>query len=254
MRKIIAIFLLAIMSICVFAACQSNEDPLDDNSDNNVYTDDSENPDRTVNINTEKLLNYYFETDCYKKSYYSRDCIYEFESRLSGFIEFSGYIDVTVTSGGESLSARIELDSRKTLSDTINIGRFSSYDNNLQVRYNDIDIVLSYHHEGQSGQTELSFKTIELTEYNYDSYLILSKTGSSDEAYYSVRSKYVTGLFEYNNVKITLNNGITIDLFADGDGKYVIPKENASDEFYEDAYIVKVSGVIDFYPPATTGY
>lgn len=74
MRKIIAIFLLAIMSICVFAACQSNEDPLDDNSDNNFYTDDSESLDRTVNINTEKLLNYYFETDCYKKSY-SRDCI-----------------------------------------------------------------------------------------------------------------------------------------------------------------------------------
>ena len=53
---------------------------------------------------------------------------------------------------------------------------------------------------------------------------------------------------------IMMNNGITIDLFADGVGKYVIPKENASDEFYEDAYIVKVSGVIDFYPPATTGY
>lgn len=253
MRKIIAIFLLAIMSICVFAACQSNEDPLNDNSDNNYYTDDFEDLDRTVNINTEKLLNYYFETDCYKKSY-SRDCIYKFDSRLSGFIEFSGYIDVTVTLGGESLSARIELDSRKTLSDTISIGAFSSYGNNIQVRYNDIDIVFSYHHEGQSGQTELSFKTIELTEYNYDSYLILSKTSSSDEAYYSVRSKNVTGLFEYNNVKITLNNGITIDLFADGVGKYVIPKENASDEFYEDAYIVKVSGVIDFYPPATTGY
>ena len=40
MRKIIAIFLLAIMSICVFAACQSNEDPLNDNSVNNYYTAD----------------------------------------------------------------------------------------------------------------------------------------------------------------------------------------------------------------------
>ena len=88
-----------------------------------------------------------------------------------------------------------------------------------------VDITVTYHNEGLSGDYSQCYQTINVTKYNYESYIF----GKLNNSVYYVTVKY--------------QNGETVELTANG----LLPesKRDITEE------IVDVYGTIDIYPSAT---
>ena len=143
----------------------------------------------------------------------------------------------------------------------------------INYKFYAVDIVITYHHEGLSGNKLLSYKTTNLTKYNYKSYLNIEienhsyYTISYSDYDYNHRNPIYTyhyyqiytvtpvtllnGCVEFNNVKLTFDNGMVIALDALGkatrkSNEYAV--EQAIPE------LSKIAGCIDFYPLAEYEY
>lgn len=87
-----------------------------------------------------------------------------------------------------------------------------------------VDITVTYHHEGLSGDYSQTYHTINVTKYNYKSYLF----GRLKNSAYYVTVKYDTG----ESIELTING--------------LIPESKNID-----GTIIDVTGTIDIYPSAT---
>lgn len=192
--------------------------------------------------------------------------------KLTGFVDYSGYVKLKATYSGSETKSNEVLEKRY-----INITQLgkgtdvytlnSATVSDTTISFNDVtyefyeaDITVTYHHEGLSGNKRLSYKTIDITNYNYASYLSVSvynkseKNGSATiyyQQYTITPSNQITGPVEFNNVKITFDNGITLALDALGRASY---QSGYSDTETPIPNLVSIEGCIDFYPPATYSY
>ena len=205
--------------------------------------------------------------------------------KLTGFVDYSGYVELKPETENENKSTKV-LKNRR-----INIEYWGAttdiYEVNNETQQNDdsisfidinykfyaVNIVITYHHEGLSGIPNLSYETILITKYNYKSYLTINiENKSYTTTTYAENDKYhrnpiytyhyyqtytimpssqIKGYKEFNNIKLTFDNGTMIALDALGKATY------KSDEYSAERAIPKLSnivGCIDFYPSAIYEY
>lgn len=197
-----------------------------------------------------------------------------------GFVEYSGYVIMQADSGkyekDKSIltDRRIQIDywgSGKSILNSPTDQNEDKYDfNHVEFSPKTVDITLTYHDEGASGNPLLKYDSISITKYNYWYYFSVTiELRSVSEISYAENDKsqrnpiYTTyyyydytvkessemkGLYEYNAVSLTFNNGKTIVLGADGNAHY-IEKERLKIAA-EKPEIINVEGKIDFYPSA----
>lgn len=296
MKKFICIIMIS-FSICLlsisFVACSSNPNL----PNNNLPNDDKYT--HTVKIDNKSLFNYYFTfstTNNYSSNYNfgtSSSSKYGTKStstvtvtpKLIGFVDYSGYVELKPKTKSESKSdkvlknRRINIEYWGLTTDIYEVNN-ETQQNDGTISFNDIiyefyavDMVITYHHEGLSGNKFLSYETIYMTKYNYKSYLTIKienqsyrTTSYNDNDYYHrypiytyhyyqtytiTPSTQIKGYKEFNNIKLTFDNGTIIALDALGKATY------KSDEYSTEKAIPnlsKIVGCIDFYPPAIYEY
>lgn len=290
MKKFICVIVICLLSI-TFAACESNSNL----PNNNLLNKNT----HAVNINNEKTFNYYFSfsaSNNYSSNYNfgtNSSSKYGTKStstitvtpKLTGFVEYSGYVELKPETESENKSVkvlknrRINIEYWGTTTDIYDVNNESQQNdstisfNNINYKFYSADIVVTYHHEGVSGNKNLSYDTIFMTKYNYKSYLAIdienktyTTTTYADNDryhrnpiytyhYYQVftvtPSSQIKGYKEFNNIKLIFDNGIIIELDALGKATY------KSEEYSTQKSIPKLSnivGCIDFYPPAIYEY
>ncbi len=278
--------LLCILLFCLFCftltACVNNNE-----SQNKNF--------HSIKIDTEELFNYYFTfslTNTLNNHYTFGNNIgtkststISIIPKLTGFVDYTGYVELKAETKNETKSERILKNRRINIEfwgATTDIYEVNSEtkQNDDTISFNDItyefyasDMVITYHHEGLSGNNNLTYETISLTKYNYKSYLSISienqsyRTTSYNDNDYNHRypiytyhyyqtytvtpSSQIKGYKEFNNIKLTFDNGTTIALDALGKSTY------KSDEYSAEKAIPnlsKIVGCIDFYPPAIYEY
>lgn len=307
MKKIVRVFIIVFV-MCVlsmsFVACASNSN-LPDNDLPNDKTDNGNQQGgfteidkytHTVKIDNENLFDYYFTfsaTNNYSPNYNfgtSSSSKYGTKStstvtvapKLTGFVDYSGYVELKPKTESENKSAKVLKNRRINIEywgATTNIYEVSNetQQNDDTISFNDViyefytvDMVITYHHEGLSGNKSLSYETIYITKYNHKSYLTINienksyYTTSYNEYGYNPIYTYhyyqtytitptsqIKGYKEFNNIKLTFDNGTIIALDALGKATY------KSEEYSVERAIPKLSniiGCIDFYPPAIYEY
>lgn len=243
----------------------------------------------TVTINNKELFDYYFTfsethkssfTETYHNAYYgkyygkmSSTSTIVVTPKLTGFVDYSGYVEFKATYSGSNTKSNdvlkkryMDIDTQGKATDVYTLdstGTVTSDDTTIlfggvDFKFYRANITVTYHHEGLSGNKLYSYKTIDITNYNYASYLSVSidnKYDSSTKLYsqsFTIRpSSGITGLIEFNHVELTFDNGKTFALDALGRATY---------QTYDSASaipipkLVSVKGCIDFYPPATYTY
>lgn len=304
MKKFVS-FLLVSFVICLlslsFVACANNSNLSDDNSpDTSTDNNQSDNPvqinkyTHTVKIDSENLFNYYFTfnaTNNYQPTY-NFETSYGTKSmstvtitpKLTGFVDYSGYVEFKPKTENENKSdkvlknRRINVEYWGITTDIYEVNNETGQHDST-ISFDDVlyefyaaDILITYHHEGLSGDKSLSYKTINLTKYNYTSYLTINienrsyyTTSYYESDYYhrypiytyhyyqkyTITPSSIKGYYEFNNIKLTFDNGVIIILDALGKATY------QSDEYGTERKIPKlskISGCIDFYPPAIYEY
>lgn len=316
---IFLIAVLLIVSVSVILVSCSNTG-ISSQSQNNSYADNHANgveknsssitefKTHTVSVTAEEEFKHYFtflhnpkfnrvlvgrqQTYPYNDIYGSKSSsILTVNSYLYGFVEYSGYVNFITKindSASENLysTRRIDLDYYGNGTSTIELE--SEKDNDATIDYRNIDyiflnadITITYHDEGLSGYASLSYESIKLTSYNYNSYLAFSSrinyiTTTIENgqtiihqkpiAYYYQYSitkfQIASNSYEYRDVKITLDNGQIIYLNALGSASFNGEQydkggeeiDTYNDKLQEPLNIVKVEGYIDFYPPAIYEY
>ena len=301
-RIIMISFVICLLSIS-FVACASNSNLPDKNLPNdNTDSDNQIEVDKythTVKIDNENLFNYYFTfstTNNYSSNFNfgtSSSSKYGTKStstitiapKLTGFVDYSGYVELKPETESENKSnkvlknRRINIKYWGTTTDIYEVTN-ETQQNDSTISFNDInykfyavDMVITYHHEGLSGNKLLSYETIYMTKYNYKSYLTIKienqsyRTTSYNDNDYNHRypiytyhyyqtytitpSTQIKGYKEFNNIQLTFDNGIIIALDALGKATY------KSNEYSNEKVIPnlsKIVGCIDFYPPAIYEY
>ena len=184
----------------------------------------------------------------YGKEYTSYSVTIDIKPRLSGFVEYEGSLSFRVvanensTGGGHhnelipvsvsykgKATKRCEYNSDKYKDESVvfphinEIGYY--YEDAYTLVPTNVDITVTYHNEGLSGDYSQCYQTINVTKYNYESYIF----GKLKNSVYYVTVKY--------------QNGETVELTANG----LLPesKRDITEE------IVDVYGTIDIYPNAT---
>ena len=197
-----------------------------------------------------------------------------------GFVEYSGYVIMQADSGkyekDKSIltDRRIQIDywgSGKSILNSPKDQSGDKYDfNNVEFSLKTVDITLTYHDEGASGNPLLKYDSISITKYNYWYYFSVTielksvsqiSYAENDKSqrnpiyttyyYYDYtveKSSEIKGLYEYNAVSLSFNNGKTIVLGADGNAHY-IEKERLKIAA-EKPEIINIEGKIYFYPSA----
>lgn len=260
------IMVIGLLACCTIACEDKSTETLPDDTQEDSYT-------HTVKINTAEKFNHYFSCNITSSNPYYSDTVkstIKISSKLKGFVEYSGKVSFSASSEEEGLSEQV-LKER-----TVSIDSYGDGEDIYELtkdRYNDnsisfssvsfsvksVDITLIYHHDGASGNKELTYQSISLTNYNYREYLEVEitnriSTSSEEEQYQQILISSVNslnGLYEFNNVILTFDNGITIKLDALGYAEYT------GENMTETPRIPKVTGItggIDFYPPATYEY
>lgn len=304
-RTLILSLIVCILGISLVACANnsnlSNNDLPNDSADNNHSENaiESNKYTHTVKIDNEKLFNYYFTfsaTNNYSSNYNfgtSSSSNYGTKSistitvapKLTGFVDYSGCVELKPETESENKSAkvlknrRINIEYWGTATDIYEISN-ETQQNDSTISFNDInykfyavDMLITYHHEGLSGNLNLSYETISMTKYNYKSYLTIKIenqsycTTSYNENDYNHRnpiytyhyyqtytitpSTQIKGYKEFNNIQLTFDNGTVITLDALGKATY------KSEEYSVEKLIPQLSeimGCIDFYPPAIYEY
>lgn len=169
--------------------------------------------------------------------------------RVTGFVEYAGTISFRIvasqdSTGGGHHNEIIATDifyTGKTIfeknyhSDTFKddsillphkgeLG-WSTFVNTYTLEIYSVDIAVTYHNEGLSGDYSQTYKTIHVTKYNYENYLF----GKLKNSAYYVTIQYDTG----EKVELTINGCIPESQKVNGT-------------------IIDVSGTVDIYPNATT--
>lgn len=281
---------------------QSDNNLPDDNIGDNIDGDSQNEVDKhthTVKVNNKNLFDYYF-TFSLANDYLpnfdfgtSGSTKYGTKStsaitvtpKLTGFVDYSGYVELKpeTESNNKSTEAlknrRISIGYWGSATDIYEVtNETKQHDNtisfeDIDYKFYAVDIVVTYHHEGLSGNKLLSYKTIDLTKYNYKSYLNIEienrwyYTISYSDYDYSHRHPIYTyhyyqiytvtpvtqisGRVEFNNVKLTFDNGVVFVLDALGQATY-----RSTDYATEKAIpnLSNIDGCIDFYPPAEYKY
>lgn len=174
--------------------------------------------------------------------------------RITGFVEYSGNISFKIVANKDSTSkghnneiitttlfytgntvikkeyqSNIYRDDNVLLphkGELVPVGTYSSYDNfqnTYSLEINSVDIVVTYHNEGLSGDYSQTYTTVNVTKYNYSSYLF----GKLKNSAYYVSVRYDTG----ETVELTINGYVPENKKIDG-------------------IIIDVTGTIDIYPSA----
>lgn len=257
---------ICVLCICMLAcsvvACKDKEE---ETQEDNIAEDTSTH---TVSVNTAELFNKYFS---YQVSHplYSSTSYISVDSKLKHFVEYSGYVVFVATCEDENKDAALLKDRTVNLNsygegeDVYEVGNNSSYTNifeGISYKIRSVEITMTYHHEGASGDSDLSYQSVSLTNYNYRQYfnidISINETTQNREQVYYTRV-YVTpmvaldGLYEFNNVVITFNTGITIKPDALGAVDYCSEYSSTKPAT---PVLTGISGNIDFYPPATYEY
>ena len=256
----------------------------------------------TIKVDNKNLFDYYFtfsSTNDYLPSFDFKkrgpygSSIYGTKSastititpKLTGFVDYSGYVEFKPETESNNKSTetlknrRIDIEYWGSATDLYELtNEMEEYDdtisfNDIKYKFYAVDIVVTYHHEGLSGNKSLSYETIYITKYNYKSYLTINienksyYTTSYNEYDYNHRNPIYTycyyqtytitltsqikGYKEFNNIKLTFDNGVVFVLDALGQATY-----RSTDYATEKAIpnLSKIDGCIDFYPPAIYGY
>lgn len=164
------------------------------------------------------------------------------------------------------------IDERKACSAVMEFGFYSkSTIKDVTYKYYSSEIIITYHHEGLSGMPNLTYETISLKKYNYKSYLTVNTENQSlrtiiydenDKYHKNPISKYLycqTYTFtsstkcykEFNNIVLTFDNGISIELDALSKATCICPGNSVEKPIPK---LSKIIGCIDFYPPAIYEY
>lgn len=277
----------------------------DDNIGDNIDGDSQDEVDKhthTVKVNNKNLFDYYFTFSSandylpnfnFEKRGPNGSSIYGTKSastititpKLTGFVDYSGYVEFKPETESNNKSAkvlknrRIDIEYWGSATDIYEVtNEKEEFDNtisfdDIDYKFYAVDIVVTYHHEGLSGNKSLSYETIYITKYNHKSYLTINienksyYTTSYHEYDYNHRNPIYTyhyyqtytitptsqigGYKEFNNIKLTFDNGTIIALDALGKATY------KSEEYSVKRAIPKLSniiGCIDFYPPAEYKY
>ncbi len=289
----IVVFVVCLLTVSITACAKNSK------TDDSETIVESNNYSHTINISSEKLFNYYFtvsETNSFSSNYNfgtGGSSKYGTKStstitvtpKLTGFVDYSGYVELKAETEKENKSEKV-LKNRKinieywgTTIDSYDVNNETNQNDytisfsDVNYKFNSVNIVITYHHEGLSGNNNLSFETISITKYNYKSYLSVkienrsySKTTyKENDTYhrYPIYTYYyyqtytilpvavIEGCKEFNNIVLKFDNGVTIELDALGMATYKSP------EYSEEKPIPKLSnieGCIDFYPIATYNY
>lgn len=204
---------------------------------------------------------------------------------MTGFVDYNGFVEFVPETDAENKSYHV-LKSRKitveysgnTVSNYELTNETKTYDDSIyfgdvDYKFNNVNITITYHHEGLSGDKNLSYKTILLTKYNYTAYLNIDiKNESNYKITYDENDRYhhnpiynynyyqtytirpsgsIKGNREFNNVVLSFSNNVVIKLDALGFATF------KSSEHSQELPIPKLSevdGCIDYYPPANYEY
>lgn len=238
----------------------------------------------TVTINNKELFDYYFtfsETheSSFTKEYYLGGKYYGKTTststivvtpKLTGFVDYSGYVELKATYSGSDTKSNdvlkkryMDIDTQGKATDVYTLDSTGTEDTTISFggvdfKFYRANITVTYHHEGLSGNKLYSYKTIDITNYNYASYLSVSINNNYDSStkLYSQSFKIqpssgITGPIEFNHVELTFDNGKTFALDALGRATYQTPDSASAIPIPK---LVSVKGSIDFYPPATYTY
>lgn len=193
--------------------------------------------------------------------------------KLSGFVDYTGHVIFAAKSKNNKPAIVMKnrgvfVDYWGSATDTYKVkDQSATYDSDQTLKFSDVeyyvseaDITITYHDEGLSGNTNLTYESIKLTKYNYTSYLNISVSEGReyyDKAYHYTMnykimpSSNVKGPVEFIDTVLTFNNGISVNLDATGNttrtGDVSLTSHNIPT-------VTDVSGNIDFYPPATLQY
>lgn len=266
MKKLIVtiafILVITIVACGVIACKEKAEETQPDNTEtvpSNMHT---------VTIDTVEKFNHYFTYETRVSEPYYGDTITStitVTSKLKGFVEYSGEVLFSASSEKEDVSEQV-LKERKLSIDSYGDGEDVyelTKDSRNPISFSEVsfdvksvNITATYHYEGASGNSALSYQRVSLTNYNYKEYVTLESTvNSNDENYYlriSVSAvKELNGLYEFNNVVLTFDNGATIKLDALGYAEYQSENMTAKPQKPK---LTGVAGSIDFYPSATYQY
>lgn len=266
------------------------------NGDKNTTENTDKNPlIHSVKIDNEALFHYYFSFDSKNvfTPYYNFGTAYGTKSvstititpKLTGFVDYYGYVVLMPETNSETKSEQVLKDRQIQIeylgltSDVCEVAnKTQQYDNtisfnDINYKFSSANILVTYHHEGVSGNMALSYQSILLTKYNYSRYLTLQIQNRSyqstmhneisieatNTAYvnqyaltFSISpSSEIKGYVEFNNVVLTFNNGIIIKLDAIGKATYQSTGSSVEPKIPS---LSKIVGSLDFYPPATYTY
>lgn len=298
-RKIVKVlcYVILILVVCVsqFECGNSNDSSGINSTISGETKDDSvgnadnkeDKVERSVKIDTKKLFDYYFSygsssdfqsshifSDNNKSSYgtYSTNTI-TISPYLTGFVDYSGYVVLKPEYDSNDKSSKVlknrridvdywgsAIDTYVLTNETTQHDKTISFDG-VTYKFYSANIVIKYHDEGLSGDKELSFHSINITKYNYKSYLTIKIENrymqyTNDYGYtykyYQIYSIYPTRIsvqcMEFNNITITFDNGISFTLNAIGKSEY---RSENSDEKKSIPVLSSISGRIDIYPSAS---
>jgi len=303
MKKLLTFAMIVVIgasSIGLMSACKntiSNDDlPTDDNSLENIP--ETPNYTHSVKIDNEDMFNYYFTFSATNKydSFYnfgtSSSSKYGTKStstitvtpKLTGFVDYSGFVELQAETESENKSSKVlksrhinieywgaTIDNYEVSNETQQNDSTISF-NDVNYKFKSVDMTITYHHEGISGNTNLSYKTIFMTKYNYTSYLSVNienqsyRTTSYDknnyyydpiytyhyyQTYTITTSSQIKGYKEFNHIILTFDNGIVIKLDALGKATYKSQEYSVEKATPK---LSKINGCIDFYPPAIYEY
>ena len=232
----------------------------------------------TVKIDNQEKFDYYFilnhtvknTEDVFGHNQTSTSEI-KVSPRLKDFVDYSGYLILKAVASTEKdasllVDIRLDLSYWGNASDTKSkqsAGEYSlevggDYIMNPLYSYFGItyeikesNITITYHHEGLSGNDKLTYSTISITKYNYSTYLTLSIHNSSKgynlgyEQVFEVKPKNSYECVEYKHIVITFDNGLILNIGADGKMVY---KKDVSDTNETIPQIKTINGEIDIYP------
>lgn len=262
MKKItIIIVFVIICCLVIFTACGNVNNNSNNNIDSIIDTDDEPiSTTHTQHLTSPSDFEKFFifsKTSTFgssngtygDKKYTRYSLTIDLKSRITGFVEYEGSVSFKVvanedsTGGGHQndvisvsvsykgdTTKKLEYSSDKYKDESVVFPYIHEWDSLLRADAytlvpTNVDITVTYHNEGLSGDYSQCYRTINVTKYNYGSYLF----GKLENCVYYVTVKY--------------QNGEVVELTANG----YIPdsKKDITEE------IVDVYGTIDIYPNAT---
>lgn len=242
----------------------------------------------TVAVTDQESFDYYFSLSAsnnLSNRYYFEDSIgtravstLTVTPKLSGFVSYQGYVKlqpvtVDTTKSPEVLQVRdVDLDYWGDGTNTyVTENRTQTNDEtisfeNVKYVFESADIMITYYHEGLSGDDTLTYRSVFLTKYNYKEYISVvvkeyseyeynETTGQNERQFYQSYDIYPTsqlkGHREYNHIVLKFTNGLTLRPDANGRVQYARKIDEESQQLPQ---LSDIDGCIDIYPSATVAY